>query len=170
LFRNQLARDFACLLDVDVGVISWRCLPMAIMGREQAHVPDFLIERIDGLLIADAGLPEGSGALDWICCASLRLGYRYEAWPSDRIGSGFRLLNARDLLRYAKWSCPLGDRVRLLAALDEYGSLTVAECLSAFQEIRPIAGLSSLILHRFVEIDLDEARIGPETPVRRHRD
>lgn len=170
LFRNQLTRDFACLLDVDVRVISWRCLPMAITGGEYTHVPDFLIERIDGSLIADAVLPEGSGALNWVCSASLRSGYRYEAWSSDQIRSGFRLLNARDLLRYARWSCPLGDRVRLLAALDEHGTLTVAECLSAFRETRPIAGLSSLILHRFVEIDLDEARIGPETPVRRHRD
>ncbi|WP_210388408.1 hypothetical protein [Mesorhizobium caraganae] len=74
-----------------------------------------------------------------------------------------------DLLRYARWHCPLGDRVRLLAALDEHGSLTVAECLAAFHETVPIAGLSSLVLRRFVEIDLDEARIGPETAVRRIR-
>jgi hypothetical protein len=53
--------------------------------------------------------------------------------------------------------------------LDEFASMTVAECLPAFRETVPIAGLSSLILHRFVEIDLDEARIGPETMVRRRR-
>lgn len=45
---------------------------------------------------------------------------------------------------------PLGDRVRLLAALDEDGSIPVAECLGAFRETRSMAGLSSLILHRFV--------------------
>ena len=82
---------------------------------------------------------------------------------------GFRLANARDLLRYARWLCPLGDRVRLLAALDEQGTIPLAECLSAFRETSAIAGLSSLILHRFVEVDLDEAPIGPETLVRRYR-
>ena len=61
----------------------------------------------------------------------------------------------------------MGDRVRLLAALDENGSMTVSECMPAFLETPPIAGLSSLILHRFVEIELDEARISPETQVRR---
>ncbi|WP_246688925.1 hypothetical protein [Mesorhizobium sp. WSM4310] len=63
----------------------------------------------------------------------------------------------------------MGDRIRLLGALDEAGSVSVGECLAAFRETVPIAGLSSLVLHRFVEIDLDEARIGPETAVRRIR-
>lgn len=170
LFRNQLARDFACLLDVDAGVISWRCLPMVIMKEEDTHVPDFLVQRTDGSFVADAVPSEGNCASDWVCSAVLRQGHRYEAWPADRIRSGFRLQNAQDLLRYARWQTPLGDRVRLLAALDEHSSLTVVECLSALREIVPIAGLSSLILHRFVEIDLDEARIGPETTVRRCRD
>jgi hypothetical protein len=53
--------------------------------------------------------------------------------------------------------------------LDEQGSLSVSECLAAFRETVPIAGLSSLILHRFVDVDLDEAPIGPETAVRRFR-
>jgi hypothetical protein len=47
--------------------------------------------------------------------------------------------------------------------------LTVAECLNAFRETVPTPGLASLILHRFVDVDLDEARIGPETVVRRFR-
>jgi hypothetical protein len=60
--------------------------------------------------------------------------------------------------------------VRLLAALDEVGSMTVAECLPAFKETLPIAGFASLVLHHFIEIEPDEARIGPETTVRRRRD
>lgn len=50
------------------------------------------------------------------------------------------------------------------------GSLAVAEALSALREGRPMARLAALILHRFIEIDLDEAMIGPETAVRRIRD
>ncbi|AWM24856.1 hypothetical protein AOX55_00001596 [Sinorhizobium fredii CCBAU 25509] len=59
--------------------------------------------------------------------------------------------------------------MRLLAALDEHGTLTLAECLSAFRETRPIAGLASMVLNRFIDIDLDEALIGPESTVRRRR-
>lgn len=61
----------------------------------------------------------------------------------------------------------VGDRVRLLAGLDENGSLTVAECFGAFLETQPMAGLASLFLHRVVHIDLDHGLIGPETVVRR---
>ncbi|WP_245330996.1 hypothetical protein [Mesorhizobium sophorae] len=64
----------------------------------------------------------------------------------------------------------MGDRIRLLGALDEAGSLSVGECLPAFRETRPMAGLASLVLQRFVEVELDQARIGPETAVRRRRD
>jgi hypothetical protein len=81
-----------------------------------------------------------------------------------------RVKNAKDLLRYAKFEAALSDRIRLLAALDEHGSLSVAECLNAFQETKPIAGLASLVLHRFIMMDLDDALIGPETQVRRKRD
>ncbi|PZM14840.1 hypothetical protein [Rhizobium tubonense] len=45
---------------------------------------------------------------------------------SDFAGS-YPLGNAKDLLRYGFYRCPLGVKIRLLAALDEMGSLTVAE-------------------------------------------
>jgi len=83
------------------------------------------------------------------------------------IYDGFRLRNARDLLRYAATVTPLGDRLRLLGALEENGSLPLAECLNVFQEVRPVPGLASLVLHGYVEIDLDGAPIGPESSVRR---
>lgn len=169
LFRNQLARDLGCLLDVDAEIISWSCIPLVLRDHDDTHVPDFVIERAGGLSILDTALSASDCPAAWIEAAALRLGHSYDAVPCDQIRGGFRLLNARDLLRYARWNCPLGDRVRLLAALDENGSMTVAECMPAFRESPPIAGLSSLILHRFVEIDLDDARIGPETQVRRSR-
>jgi hypothetical protein len=83
---------------------------------------------------------------------------------------GFRLRNAKDLLRYGFYRATLGDRVRLLAALDEMGSLTVAECMAAFQEGKPMPSLASMALHGFISIELDQALIGPETAVRRIRD
>jgi hypothetical protein len=171
LFRNQLARDLACLLDVDSDVTSWTCLPGLLRFGSETHVPDFQVVRGHSATffdVVEAG--ESKRNTNWIDEAAARAGHQREVILEAEIRSGFRLANARDLLRYARWRCTLGDRVRLLGALDEIGSMTVAECMSAFQETAPIPGLSSLILHRFVEIDLDDARIGPETSVRRRRD
>ncbi|MFB9980173.1 hypothetical protein ACFSQQ_11115 [Mesorhizobium kowhaii] len=166
LFRNQSARDLGCLLDVDPSVVEWSCLPLVLVRDGDSHVPDFLVVREEGTSIVDA-VSETSRLEPWIEDAAAEAGYRYEV--QSMILAGHRLANSMDLLRYARWNCPLGDRVRVLAALDEHGSLTVAECLTAFHETVPIAGLSSLVLRRFVEIVLDDARIGPETAVRRIR-
>lgn len=86
---------------------------------------------------------------------------------ADEIYDGPRLKNAKDLLRYANYNVSLGDRLRLLSALDEHGTLTVAESLTAFSETMPVAGLAVMILHGFIEVDLDASLIGPETTVRR---
>jgi hypothetical protein len=45
--------------------------------------------------------------------------------------------------------------------------MPIAECLNAFQETRPVAGLAAMILNRYLEIDLDDDPLGPETVVRR---
>jgi hypothetical protein len=98
---------------------------------------------------------------------AVKTGCKYEVVDRKSVPPG-RLKNAKDLLRYGGYETPLSDRIRLLAALEDNGSLTVAECLPAFQDIKPIAGLASLVLHRFVTMDLDEI-IGPETQVTRFR-
>lgn len=162
-YRTQLARDLACLLDVDDEVSAWSCLPAQLGYDGEIHVPDLLVRRGDRHTLMDAG--RGTGLL-WIEEAAEARGCTYEVWSAARIREGFRLTNAKDLLRYARWECPLGDRVRLLAGLEENGSLTVAECLGAFRETRPIAGLAALALRRFVSIDIDSAPIGPGTTVR----
>jgi hypothetical protein len=55
----------------------------------------------------------------------------------------------------------------MLSALEEAGSLTVAESLGVFREVQPMTGVSWMALHRMVVLDLDEAMIGPETVIRR---
>lgn len=169
MFRNQLARDLACLLDLDPSVREWSCLPLVLRRTGDIHVPDLRVVREQGTFLVDAVASLDVNTKPWIEDEALRCGCMYERKAIGADSALVRLANARDILRYARWHCPLGDRLRLLAALDEHGSLTVADCLSAFLEVRPIAGLSSLILHRFIEIDLDEARIGPETMIRRRR-
>jgi hypothetical protein len=162
-FRTQLARDLACLLDVDDDVATWSCLPAELARGDESHVPDFLVRRGGRHELVDAGIGPGFG---WLSQEAEERGCAYVVVPSAVVREGFRLANARDLLRYARWECPLGDRIRLLAGLEENGSLTVAESLAAFSETRPIAGLAALALGRFVSIDIDSAPIGPNTSVR----
>ncbi|ANY81179.1 hypothetical protein BB934_25605 [Microvirga ossetica] len=98
-------------------------------------------------------------------------GLRYEAVPEADLHDGFRLDNARDLLRYAAYRITLGDRVRLLSLLEEQGPMPLAVCMQAIRNGRDAIGvIAAMALRRFVEIDLDEARIGPETRVSRCHD
>lgn len=168
-YRSQLVRDFACLLDVDDDVVGWCCRPYGMdevlleIGWEGPPV-DLLASYADGRdvyfhVVDSEGDPEVTEA-----AACRRIWHRFVT--AKDIRAGYRLQNAKDLLRYANYQTPLGDRIRLLAALEQEGSATVTECLSVFREISPMAGLSSLILRRWVTIDLDLELIAPHTTVR----
>ncbi|MBB4190016.1 hypothetical protein GGE45_002575 [Rhizobium aethiopicum] len=168
-FRCQLARDLGCILDVDDDVVAWCCRPHGMDAaldeiEWQGPPPDFMVTYPNGKelylhAVEDVGDPEVTEA-----AACRKLWHRFVKATDIRVG--YRLQNARDLLRYAAYQTPLGDRIRLLAALEHEGSATVAECLSIFREVSPIAGLSSLILNRVVTVDLDAELIAPHTPVR----
>jgi hypothetical protein len=165
-FRSQLARDVACLFDIDEDVMSWSCQPITFAYGDEPYVADFKVVRPDRetlVFVVDDGQPP-----DWVVEQARQLGSAFELVGRNDLPVG-RLRNAKDLLRYAGYDVPLGDRIRILAALEELGSLSVAECMSAFQETRAIAGLAKLILEREVEINLYVA-ISPETQVRRRRD
>lgn len=170
VFRTQVARDFACLLDVDQDVQQWSCVGVELKSGGKAHSTDFLVTSTEGktfLIEVAEHLPSPP---DWIPLAARRAGHEYRPISEQEFAGSNRLQNARDLLRYGFHRCPLGDRIRLLAALDEVGSLTVAEALSVFREGRPMGCLAALVLQGFLEIDLDAALIGPDTTVRRIRD
>lgn len=170
-FRTPQAQDYGCLLDVDPIVLSWSCLPFAMADDSKLHVADFLVRRSDGDFLIDVVLSTATELPSrWARAADAR-GYIYEAVPADDLHKqSVRLANAKDLLTYARWRTPLGDRLRLLSVLDEHGSMTVAECLAVFREIPPMAGLASMILHRFLEVDLDDELIHADTTVRLRRD
>ncbi|WP_048710682.1 hypothetical protein [Microvirga massiliensis] len=171
LFRTQVARDVGCLLDIDPAVVSWTCLPRVLHHRDGRHVPDFAVTRATGVTLLDAVPASGSPPLPgWMPAAAQELGPRYEVLHEIDVRDGFRLENARDLLRYASYRVSLGDRVRLLALLDEHGPLPLAACMQAVREARDAIGvIAALALRRFLEIELDEARIGPDTRVARFR-
>ncbi|MDW9668746.1 hypothetical protein GOB27_19400 [Sinorhizobium meliloti] len=164
-FRTQLARDLASLLDVDDTVVAWSTLCFGLRVDGQLHVPDFVVTYESGLTeFLDAVEFVGDPAVtETFACVQRR--HRYV--PRLAIEEGWRLQNARDLLRYARYRISLNDRVRLLAALDEAGSLTVAECFHLFRETQPMTGISLMVLNRFLSMDLDSAPIGPETVIRR---
>lgn len=167
MFRSQLARDLGCLLDVDHSVVAWLCLPRQVDAEIGPHVFDFLVDYDDGTRVyVDAVEDEGSPDIKE-AAAVAGLCHRFEL--RDQIEHGFRLQNARDLLRYARWRTPLNDRVRMLAVLDEAGSLQICECINVFREVPPMTGIAWMNLHRLIDIDLDEAMIGPETILRRHQ-
>ncbi|EUB97527.1 hypothetical protein PMI07_000087 [Rhizobium sp. CF080] len=168
LFRSQSARDVGCILDVNPSVTAWRCMPQTFDLGGAVHLPDFQVfEEDGGTMFIDA--PDRARSVDAALmeAGAARLDAGYRLLSRGELYDGFRLLNARDLLRYAGHVIPLGDRLRLLAALDEHGSLPLAECLKAFQETKPVPGIAALILHGYVEVDLDDAPLGPETAVRR---
>jgi hypothetical protein len=165
IFRNSAARDLGCLLDVDPQVEAWECLPLKLRLRNAGHTPDFLVRYVTGeIWLVDAceiaGDPE-------IAEAAARMGIPHKFITRQEREAGLRLRNARDLLRYGNYRCPLGDRIRVLSVLDECGSFTVADGLTLFREVVPMAGLASLILQRILTVDLDDELINPDSTVRR---
>jgi len=170
LYRSRDARDYACLLDLDPSVLSWRCVTHAVtddIGVRRYFV-DFAVECNDGHLLVEVWTSSVADT-QWITGVAECFGYRYKAVRMPELRKGARLQNVRDLLRYAGPDAPLGDRIRILAALDEMGTLTLAECLSAVREDRPMRAVASMILSGVLEADLDNTLLGPDTVVRRVR-
>ncbi len=168
VFRSQAARDAACLLDVNPSIISWHCMPVSLDCGDAVHVPDFGVVNNDGgrMLVdaPDRALPIALGKIE---TSAEQQGFRYRRLLGDEVYDGPRLRNAKDLLRYGSCYLALGDRLKLLATLEEHGSLTIVECLTVFTETKPVAGLAQMILNGFVEVDLDAELLGPQTMVRR---
>ncbi|TBY90630.1 hypothetical protein E0H40_13800 [Rhizobium leguminosarum bv. viciae] len=164
-FRSQIARDLGCLLDVDETVVAWSCLCFGVHVEDRVHVVDFMVDHIDGTReFLDAVEFFGDPAVtETIAC--MRRRHRF-VMPHE-IYSGHRLQNAKDLLHYARRRTPSNDRVRLLAALNEAGSMAIGETFSLFREVPPLTAIAWMALHRFISIDLDDALIGPDTLIRR---
>lgn len=109
-----------------------------------AHVPDFIVFDSDGFQVLmdapDRLLPCDAPSIEK---SADQVGLQYRLLSPEEIYDGPRLQYARDLLRYGSVQLALGDRLKVLAVLNDEGSLTVAECLTIFTETRPpIAGLA----------------------------
>lgn len=169
-FRSSAARDMASLLDLNPGVQSWACSAIVLRVGRRQHVPDFQMEDADGRRwLLDVFDRKNSPDESILQAAASELSFQYRRVDHAEIYDGFRLRNANDLLRYAGHSVPLGDRVCLLSLLDEHGPMSLSDCLRAVRETRPVAAIASLILQGYLEVELDDDLIGPETMVRRIR-
>ncbi|MFN3320123.1 MAG: hypothetical protein ACK43M_15355 [Allorhizobium sp.] len=167
-FRSQVARDVACLFDLDSEVHYWTCNAPSLLISDEPYICDFVVMDSFGVeTLIDAPDRNGGPTAADIESAARRAGWSFRRYQRDEVYLGSRLRNAKDLLRYANYGVPLGDRLKLLAALEEHGTLTVAECLTAFSETTPVAGFAAMVLHGFLEVDLDGGLIGPGTTVKR---
>jgi hypothetical protein len=153
--RYALSMDVARLLDIDPAVDHWQC-QVPLVGIE--GVADFVTDGPGGQehLLLDSGdrvLPDRQ---------SLPSGTRIvAAGDVDPV----RLENAKLILPFARWRVSLDDRVRLLALLDEEGTVTLADCLGIMRNTsRPVAAVASLALAHIIDMDLDEP-IGARTRV-----
>lgn len=172
LYRSQEASDYACLLELDPDVISWRCITQPFVNDSSARKPrhryvDFAVRKADETLLVDIwrGTPE---IITWLPGVAERLGYTYHPISIFDLNPT-RIQNARDLVRYGGREAALGDRIRILAGLDEMGSLTLAECLGAVREGAPMGSVANMILRGMLAVDLDEKLLDPDTIVRRAR-
>jgi len=176
VYRSHAARDYACLLDLDPDVIAWRTITYQIGddcgSRRLRHHVDFMVETAADRTVVEVISDTQSSDIsrksdrDWAAKVLAAAGYRYQAVLHSELNF-VRVRNARDLLRYARYEATLGDRVRVIAALDEMGSLTLAECLTVVREGRAMETIASLILQGHLEVNIDDNLIGPDTVVRR---
>jgi len=167
LYRSQSARDYACLLDLDPEVLGWQCFTNLFADDtiDRKFTIDFIVETKHDCTMVEIW-EKSPGDTFWVRDAATRAGYSYQAVCMPEIRKQPRLQNAKDLIRYAGYDAPLGDRIRLSAALGDMGSMTLAECLVAVRDGRPMQTMAALILQGHVEVDLDEALLGSDTIVR----
>lgn len=111
VFRSQAARDYACLLDLDPDVHQWSCSDIVLRHGDDSHRIDLVVINTDGETCLVTVGKRSLSSPQWA------------AEAVEDFAQGSRLRNAKDLLRYGFHCCPLGDRVRLLAALEDRKSV-----------------------------------------------
>lgn len=136
---------------MDTDVERWSCRPAPSDVSDRNGVV-FEVHRATGTerLLPSEHADAGGDARDrQPACGTARVVTRDDIDP-------VRLDNAKLILPYARWRVSIDDRVRLLAALDEEGSVTLGECLAIFRNTsRPIAAVAALVLARIVDLELD---------------
>lgn len=158
LFRSQQARNLACAFDLDTNVLAWSCLPVALHFDGNYHIPDFAITHEDGDYLIDAMPPP-----DWVLHKTKDDRWLYNC---NFYNDAF-IANAVDLLPFANATITLNDRLRILTALEDHGTLALKYCCQIVRNSSdPVAALAALYFSHEIIFDLTE-RIDPETRVSR---
>ncbi|WP_224006051.1 hypothetical protein [Aureimonas sp. SA4125] len=164
MFRTICARDLALLLNIDVNVADFRCLPGIVEGTDASgdklrHVPDFLVTYENGdRVFLDADGPARFRPLD--------PGVGYSSIGEDEIRTEPRMTNAREAFRYSLHQVSMSDRLRLQAALRDNPSISLVEASTAIRmSDDEFACIIALAVKRVLHIDWSEV-IGPDTRVR----
>lgn len=161
LFRSQKARNLACYFDLSPDVLIWSCMPILFGSTQTFHIPDFAVQRADGDYLVDVhDTPE------WALAAAEDEGWLYDQHTYKMIEQTI-IFNAVDLVPFASSTVSLGDRLRLLSALDDDGPLPLKHCCQLVRNAsEPMSALAALYFSGEVSFDLSE-RISPETRVSR---
>ncbi|MEO9787680.1 MAG: hypothetical protein ABJF67_08745 [Aurantimonas coralicida] len=149
-FRTQYVCDAGCLLDVDLGVLSWTCRPSTLSNRGRTFFPDFEVVRETAVdLVAE----DRELVPDWALAPAIVRGMPILTLPTSH-PVGVRLENARKLLRCPAWCVSLSARVRLVGALYHEDCLPLAEGVTTIRNgAYRIRAIVALALRRFVDLD-----------------
>ena len=96
VFRNQFARDVACLLDIDDAIDEWRCQPLPFSDGQEFYRPDFVANVKNRIIVINAMT---NGTPSWIERAVRADGHQYEAVHRPELPL-IRLKNAKDLRKH----------------------------------------------------------------------
>lgn len=101
-FRTQAARDLASFLDLDPDVVDWACRPPPLERGRFRFVVDLAVTRSDGTeFFTVVTEPETFSVPAWASETAAERGATVRVVPASEL-IGDRLVNARELLRYAK--------------------------------------------------------------------
>lgn len=169
LYRSRWASDYACLLDRDACVLSWRSVVDPLVEEcpdlcPRRHQVDFEVETGSERRLVDIG-ERRVDVGPWVGAVAKRQGFSFQPISRSEFAAKPRLQNAKDLFRYAGWKAALGDRIRTVAGLAEFGSLTLAECLSAVRDDRPMRSVAAMLPMGIIDLDLDNP-LGPDSVAR----
>ncbi|MGP9820038.1 hypothetical protein ACTZWW_08485 [Salinarimonas sp. NSM] len=168
---SRLGADFLTLCDLDpeIVAVSRGDVTLEFTGGI-GHQPAYRLVLEGGASILADVVPDASALpapTQAIADAAAAAGHGYRLETAATLRAEPRFTTMRLIASCRRVRVGAGDRVRILAALDEAGTLPLIEAASAARgAVDGVAAVLALACEGLVAVDLD-APLGPETPVRR---
>lgn len=177
LTRSALVADFLglCELDPDVEALRMPVGPAEIVidGEIIAHTADFELVR-DGTvqlvdIVADADLPLHPLRAAAMTPVEVLDGRTFAIATAATIRAEPRFTTMRLIMACRRTPVAAGDRVRILHALDECGTMRLVDCAgAAVNHPDGVAAVLALACEGLIAVEIDRP-ILPETRVRRRK-